>query len=263
VIRLSKYGQEVVSFWKSGISGHGFTPAIVESREPVTLTGDTPKYPEGEIYDVGAIVAAYQDEWLRKTPNHVTPAALRDLLFFLDELTQTIERKDLAIRTIDLGETEVVVQCDKLPDYAPGYAEPCVELQRWRARLEEYMLVLAEVPPEDDFERMAVLWNVTAPLFLGWYGGPSGHEVALVAGGFPPGFNPELQHRADIATPYILANQYGVADAWEVRRSDLLIDDLTPTIPPLPSSDDFKTALIYGAVALGSVLGLGLLLSRK
>lgn len=265
-IRLRPFGHEVVSFWQSAVSGDGWpTPKIPASTEPVTLTGDTPNYTQGQAYDVGAIVAAYQQAWLGPTPNAVTPAALRDLLFFLDAMTASIEQRDLEVRTVDLGEPtgSLVMDCAELNNAMPGYGQACVELARWRRRLDEYMLVLGEVPPERDFDRTATLWTVTAPLFLGWFGGPSGHEIEPVAGGFPPGFDAETQHRADLATPYMLANQYGVADAWEQRRTELLIDDFTPEIPDLPDAEDYKTALLYGAVALGSVLGLGFLLARK
>ncbi len=254
--------KHVVDFYGAIIAGDDYTESPPASYEPISLTtGLKPDYAHGQQYDVGGIVRGYQQTWLGVVPNHVTPNQLLGLLNFLSDMTEVIEERDAELRSVE--QFDRVLSCEELGKVRPGYGQPCLDLQHWRARLTDYMLHAGEVPPQLGDDRRETLWTITAPLFVGWFGGATGNEVELAAGGFPPGFNVDLQHPADIATPYMLANQYGVADAWEKKRAAMLLDDFTPKIPDAPSGDDLKNALLIAGAVLGGVLGVGLLLRRK
>jgi len=164
-----------------------------------------------EVFEVGRVVRDWQYR-LRivgeVSPNLATPHIIGRVLDEVDALTKEIEAKDAARRSALFVEF-----CDAL----------CLDVMRWRVRLDHYRARLAEASSED---RESILWSVTAPLFLGQHGGRTGVEVALPEGGFPEGFNPTAQHVADIATPYSLANQMAVAQEWEERRVALLDDDM-------------------------------------
>ncbi len=179
-------------------------------------------------YDVGEIVRGYTDAWINTPPwNHVTPAEMMDLMLFLDDMTSELESVDEEKRRVEVGApgsgSYYLRPCRKT---APGYRQLCVDLRRWRVRLDEYMMLVGSVPYEQQYDRNAILWEVTAPLFLGWYGGLTGDEVPLVEFGYAPGFNTELRHPPDIATLYSLANQHDVFFAWEQERRKRLHRDL-------------------------------------
>lgn len=252
------------TFWSGIVSGKGVVVASPPpSVEPIA----------GQRYDLGEIVASYNRAWLGPNTegvNSVTPAALMGLIEFLERFTVQLEEADEAARLILEGPAtggtgERLLACDELHAYGrAGLVQPCVDLQRWRARLDEYAMAVHTVPPDLQYDRDQTLWSVTAPLFVGFYGGPTGHEEPLAAGGFPPGFNAELQHPPDIATPYMLANAYGVEAAWNEERKARLWDDLTPTVDPavLNAFGDLETILIYAAVGTAGLIVLSTLLRR-
>ena len=221
---------------------------------------------EGQIFDVGVVVRAYSKAWIGVAPNQVTPANLRDLMLFLDDFTVKLEEADIVSRTqlqgpLTGGPGEVLIDCDELGSYGrAGLIEPCLELQRWRTRLDEYQMQVNLVPPEQDFDREATLWTVTAPLFLGWYGGPEGTDP-LVEGGFNPGFSADLQHAPDIGTVYRLANSYGIEKAWEKKRREMFIDDIVPDLPE-DTLSDLKKLLLYTAVGAAGLIVLNAVIRR-
>lgn len=229
-------------FWSSGLKGGPFEvwndPAHYESAPHVV-----------GHYDVGQVVRDYQRAWLGVAPNHATPIDLLDLLFYLDEFTDVLEREDVARRTAALGPIGITASCDEFEQNHPGYAQTCKDLQRWRKRLDEYLLFTASVPIEDEHDRRVTLWEVTAPLFVGWYGGETGVEIPLDPAAFPPGFDPMIRHPADLATPYMLANQFGIWVAWQDERKKRLVADLTD--PFVPDGSDWWIALALGGALLG------------
>lgn len=208
-------------------------------------------------YNVGEIVRDYTTCWLKTPPvNHATPAQLLDLLLFLDDFTQQLEVKDAEHRALPAAEMgDGLMDCE---DMEPGYIQVCKDLGRWRARLDEYMFFTASIPFDDQFDRRTTLWEVTAPLFLGWYGGETGSEVELVAGGFPPGFDAELRHVPDIATPYSIANQFGVFYSWEDERKRRFVEEV---------ADPIKTSggnlLLYAALAAIGYGGWQIITSKQ
>lgn len=117
------------------------------------------------------------------------------------------------------------------------------------------------IPAERSHDRDAVLWEVTAPLFLGYYGGRTGTEVPLVEGGFPPAFDPTAQHGPDLATPFSLANQLAVYEEFEQDNWDRLLDDLREGAANVGRGTvDLASAVLVG---FGLVAGAHWLSRRK
>ncbi len=225
-------------FWYGFATGGDLVPSPEPALEPVPGR-----------YDVGAVVKQYSDAWLSTPPyNHATPIELLDLLLFLDDITQKLEAEDLARRSPAVG-PQVPRSCEDMEVFQAGYAGLCRDLQRWRARLNEYLMIASSVPDDLSHDRRQVLWEITAPLFLGWYGGETGTEVPLVQGGFAPGFNPELRHPPDIAAPYQIANELDVWIAWEGERRQRLIRDVTE--PFKKTGRNLAVLIAVGAVLYG------------
>lgn len=193
------------------------------------------------LYNVGQIVSQYTHEWLGVAPNYATPANLLSLLLTLDELTAQLEEQveknepqGPVTRSALLGVMGVA-----LPGIGPGLwmaydraqrdearslEGVALELKRWRIRLDEYIRHTEAAPDPDD--RWWTLWEVTAPLFLGWYGGRTGDEIPLPQGSVPPTFDTKVQHIADLSTPFQLANELGVWLDWRARTKRLLWQDI-------------------------------------
>lgn len=225
-------------FWESLLSGEG----IYVENDPAHF-----EKVDGGKYDVGDIVRQYSRAWLGPPPpNSATPIDVLDLLFFLDDFTTELEAEDLRRRT---GNLPKPASCEYMETVQAGYKSICRDLQRWRKRLDEYLMVVSAIPLEEENDRRAILWSVTAPLFVGWYGGETGHEVELPPDAFPPGFNPELRHPPDIATPYLLANQLGVYFAWMAERRRRLVADIKD--PLTPETKDYALLAAAGLVVVG------------
>jgi len=231
------------------------------------------------MYDVGQIVRQYSLEWLGNAPNHATPREMMELLLTLDELTAQLEDaaekklspESTAVRTAKLGTMAAalpgigaglwMLQDKDRRDNERSIEAMKTDLKRWRIRLDEYIRLTraaSEATPED---RNSILWEVTAPLFLGWVGGRTGSEVPLPEGGYPEGFNTELNHVADLATPWTVANGIGVWLDWKQRRKELLkkdiVDGAKDIVPPAATNP-----LVYLAAGL-AVGGVGALILRS
>ena len=148
-----------------------------------------------EQFNVGEVVRDWSVFMLGSTPNRVQPFIWAAGLEILEELTD---------RLVDAN-TKRGAPPDQLSS----------DLARWLVRLDEYYWRVSEVG--DLYDRFETLWTVTAPLLLGWYGGPDGTDP-LPEGGYRPGFDPQERQLADIGTPYRLASQLGVAEAFERDR---------------------------------------------
>ena len=231
--------KETLGAWRSFLMGDGLTYSPLPVREPI----------KGQKYSVGdTVIPQYTKAWVGQTPNWVTPLHFLDLLNFLNDFIEQLEAEQKkAFRKHN------VTTCEELAAVAPGEGQLCADLQRWRVRLSEYSMAVGAVPEADQYDRTKTLWSVTAPLFLGWYGGKTGKEIPLVAGGFPAGFDPALRHPPDIGTPYSLANQFGIAQAWSKERKDKVLGEMLDPGKGNKSSKDFGIApwLIGGALALG------------
>ena len=212
---------EIGGFWSALATGRG-----LQVESPCAAIEEVPG-----PYNVGEIVRDYTHAWLGVEPNYATPADILDLLLFLDDMTEALALAAGNISWMD-------------PD---SQDQLKIDLERWQNRLNEYLLETAAVPIEQSGDRRAILWTVTAPLFLGWYGGPTGTEIVLPASDFPPGFNPELKHPPDLATPYQIANELNVFFDWEQERRRRLVKDVTK-----PFTAGTKAAFPIGAVAVGA-----------
>lgn len=247
--------------------------------------------PKG-LYDVGEIVKQKTLEWLGTEPNLVTPANLLLLLEELDELTTQIE-----MHVAEHGPESVVTRAGTLGSVVPAglfgvalwMAEEkarrehqraleavLADLKRFRVRLDRYFAYVDAA--EDPSDRNAVLWEVTAPLFLGWFGGETGAELELPADGVPEGFNVADQHLADLGEPFRIANALGVWLEWKRRTPKLLVEDaadeakkiadgavdVLPSVPPLLPPASPLPYVLAGAVGLvAGGIGVAVFFSRR
>ena len=210
--------------------------------------------PEPQEYDVSRVVRDYSSEFLHTEPNLATPLNLSMLVEELQELTDAIVIRDRERRGI--AGTEFEFDCVD-PTTGEAFDQLCLDLQRWQIRLHEYQRHLDAVPEGEERNRGLVLWEVTAPLFLGYHGGQTGVEVPLIPDGYPPGFNVNVQHVADLATPFSLANEMGVYEEFEAEQWDRFLDDLLDAAGDVPEVGmDLATAVLIG---FGMVAGVGLL----
>jgi hypothetical protein len=112
-----------------------------------------------------------------------------------------------------------------------------VSMAAWRERLAKYRAAVGDAPPSD---RQAILWDVTAPLLVGYYGGEDSDEPQRVI---------------DAVTPFMLANMQQVEDEFRDELWELFLEDLKTN-----AADIVKPLAVgfgFGALALG---GLALLL---
>lgn len=171
----------------------------------------------GGFYDVGAITKEIQRSFnIFRRPlavsekNSATPEHLRVLLDKLSSLTDSIQEKRTGLS-------------DWLPD--AGVLHWDQSMAAWEGRLLLYREAVRLAEPDD---RQAVLWNVTAPLILGFQGGPDSKRP---------------QTTIDAITPFTLANQLKVDAGWRTERWDEFQNDL-------------KKGLEWWAVAIPVTLGL-------
>ena len=198
-------------------------------------------------YDVGYIVAAKTREWLGTSPNLVTPGNLILLLEELDEITSQLEA-----HVAEHGPDGVLARAGSLAFLAPtglfgvvgwmaedkarrehqrSLEDAMVDLKRFRVRLNRYFAYVETAIPKSDEgkqgqgDRNDVLWEVTAPLFLGWFGGETGVEVELPEGGVSPTFDVTARHLPDLGEPFRLANVFDVWIEWKAKTPELLVED--------------------------------------
>jgi len=202
------------------------------------------------------IVRDYTTLFLGSEPNLATPINLSRLLEALEDLTVALEDADEERRAIP--GTEHTWPC---VDETTGEAfdQVCLDLARWRARLDEYYMAAASVPDRDRYDQAATLWTVTAPLFLGFFGGPTGTEVVLVPGGYPEGFDPTVPHGPDLATPFAIGNQLEVYRRFEASQLERLWQDLEEEAGKVAEAG----LTIAEAILIGFVIYGGISLFRK
>lgn len=218
-------------------------------------------------YDVGQMVRDYSVRILQPFPNLATPYNMAVVLEELQALTDKLEERDELRRRVS-GATagvlgDVVIPC--IDSDGNFIDQLCADLYHWRARLDTYELASASVPESQEDDRDAILWTVTAPLLLGYHGGPTGKEIELSLDGYPAGFDPAIQHAPDIATPFSLANQLGVYEEWEQRRWELFLDDLATGAREIGKGAG-KVALGLAAafaIGLGIYMGVNVARARK
>jgi len=231
--------------------------------------------PVNDAYNVGDVVRTLSSEYLSSSPNKVTP---ENMVALLDELS---------------GLTDAMLEVDKNRQWLLPLEDPCDQifrdLHRWKMRLDDYRRRASQAAADNPTERRAILWDVTAPLFLGFYGGPTGTELPIpgadeeprrvfkpyvgltpisglvrpewceVTQSLPPGFDPKKKHAADIATVFTLANQLRVHEQHAVRIAGQLADDIIKNAKEIgktivfPSHNPYLKYALIGAGAIGSV----------
>lgn len=172
------------------------------------------------LFDVGAIAKELQAKFglagksTVTTDNNATPENLRVLLADLAKLTDAIVEKR---NNLEATTSEILLP-DVIGDDNPEAALPHWDRQmsKWRERLAEYQRIVDAAPVGD---RKAVLWDVTAPLLLGLFGGEGGKLP---------------RQTMDAFEPFALANGLNVASAWRQERLDLFLEDLKKGLEDLP-----------------------------
>lgn len=171
----------------------------------------------------GAIPAAARNKaqgCAESTTNRATPANILILLDELDDVTAAV--------LAEVNESGIS------PAARIGFL---ISLSAWRERLGKYRERCEAAAPDD---RAAIVWDVTAPLLLGLYGGEQSNEPRRVI---------------DAVTPFMLANQQEVDDEFRDELWSAFLEDLKTN-----AADIVKPLAVgfgFGALALG---GLALLL---
>lgn len=153
------------------------------------------------MYDVGNIARTLQDEFALFVRPGEPPRANTATAGHLRELVATLEvfTEELFLQRMQ-GASLLGADADD-DRWDAAFAS-------WNNRLQAYDDALQGVPDDD---RKVVLWSVTAPLLLGLYGGE---------------LNKGVRKPMDAVTPFSLANQLDVAEAWREERWARLLDDL-------------------------------------
>jgi len=127
-----------------------------------------------------------------------------------DRNLATPENLEILLRALDQITTDVMAARATMSNWLPDAAILAWDsaLVQWRGRLGAYHDAVNAAPEGD---RAAVLWNVTAPVLLGYFGG----EASKLP-----------QQPLDAVTPFMLANQLAVDDAWRDERWRLFKEDL-------------------------------------
>lgn len=188
--------------------------------------------------------------------NEATPLELTKLLVELDELTDQLiesDRKRWVLKECKLPPISPIPCPQLMSDrYMRGELrdQTTDELNRWRARLDYYLALANEADP---LNREAVLYEVTAPVLLGWHFADTIPEDVLWDG-YPdsvfrdgePGPWFELQHVPDAMTPIILADVLG--EDLEFERDN----DLTKSIEAAAANWAGDIADVLGNMAKGA-----------
>jgi hypothetical protein len=181
-------------------------------------------------YDVGQITRELQARFRLFAPGTTTPIAMRDEAIQLElddadgtsqnlatpeNLTVLIDALDTFTKEVMVARSGLQIQKDAgsiVAVLTGGDAESLAawdsRLSQWRGRLGAYDDAVSKAPPGD---RQDVLWSVTAPLLLGFFGG----EASKLP-----------QQPLDAVSPFILANQLRVLDDWRDERWAMFVDDL-------------------------------------
>jgi len=159
-------------------------------------------------YDIASITRGLQDEF-RLFQRDPTSQA---------ENTATPERVGVLLGSLRRLTDQIQAQRDKFSSFVPdaSISHWDIDMATWKGRLGAYQTAVTAAPRGD---RGAILWNVTAPLLLGFYGGALSYDN---------------QRPLDAVTPFMLANQIEVADAWRADRLRLFWVDLYTNLKALP-----------------------------
>lgn len=183
-------------------------------------------------YDVGKMTRELQDQFRLFKRDHRADlssdgknrATPKDVLVLLNSL---------ATRT-----AEIKAKRDTLSNWLPdaGIIEWDRNFEQWTERLAAYQAATMAAAPDD---RAAILWNVTAPLLVGFYGGP---DAKLP------------QQTLDAMTPFMLANGLEVDEKWRDERWEMLKRDLVEGLKSVGWNIGFVIAAAAGVAILVTVI---------
>lgn len=183
-------------------------------------------------YDIGKMTRELQDKFRLFKREHRAdlPADAKNLAAPKDVL---VLLNSLATRT-----AEIKAKRDTLSNWIPdsGILEWDRDLEQWSERLAAYQAATMAAAPDD---RAAILWDVTAPLLVGFYGGA---EAKLP------------QQPIDAMTPFSLANQLEVDEKWRDERWEMLKKDLADGLKRVGWNIGFVIAAAAGVAILVSVI---------
>jgi hypothetical protein len=170
--------------------------------------------------------------------NLATPENLKVLLKALDDVTSDVLEQRHELTAGDVAKAVLLAPVGLLAglfDEDEALESWDKRMVQWRGRLGAYHDAVDKAPPGD---RQDVLWSVTAPLLLGFFGG----EASKLP-----------QQPLDAVTPFMLANQLNVDAAWKEERWELLKEDLLEGV-----ANAAKTAGAgLGALAIAGVFVVG------
>jgi hypothetical protein len=142
--------------------------------------------------------------------NLATPENLKVLLVALDDVTTEVLEQRNEIEASDVAKAVLLAPINLIGlfNHDESLALWDDRMTKWRGRLGAYHDAVDKAPPGD---RQDVLWSVTAPLLLGFYGG----EASKLP-----------QQPLDAVSPFIALNQLNTDTAWKEQRWQLLKQDL-------------------------------------
>lgn len=188
-------------------------------------------------YNIAKITRELQQEFKLFTPRGTTPTPVEDLAED-DKNRATPENLKVLLDALTDLTKELRAKRGEMSDWLPdiGILQWDLGMVGWSNRLEKYHHEVDKAPKGD---RQDVLWSVTAPLLLGFFGGENSDKP---------------QQPIDAVTPFMLANQLEVDDAWRDERWDLLKGDL---------EDGVKSAAtaIAGGLGIAALFAGGLALA--
>lgn len=160
------------------------------------------------MFDVGQITRELQADFRlfldpaagEPTENLATPQRIAVLLGALQATTNKLGAQLQGKRRAASNGFGVYTEADAQIDQA---------YVRWKERLTAYKDAVAKAAPLD---REAILWDVTAPLLLGFYGGKDAAN--------------DPQRPIDAVTVFSLANQAEVSQAWQAEQWDRFKGDI-------------------------------------
>lgn len=168
-------------------------------------------------YDIGAITKELQSDfrlfstWPAGTGRDDIELALVD-----DGATNraTPENVGRLLDALERLTTDIAAARATMSDWLPDIGVVLWDgrFKQWTERLQQYQVEVGKAPPGD---RADILWSTTAPLLLGYYGGENSTEP---------------QKPIDAVTPFMLANQLEVAEAWRDERWRLFKQDLAESV---------------------------------
>ncbi len=190
------------------------------------------------MVDVGKIVREATTAYLAPpAPNRATPARLKILVKSLRKTTDQVYAEFIVKKATNLN---------FWISNSSSFDQFKADMDAWQGRLQGYEAALSAAPASD---RKAILWTVTAPLLLGFYGGADSKAPQAVP---------------DVATPYILMNGFGTMQTFADENYDRLMADMKDAAVAIAKKITTHTMNIGAGVGIALAgYGVYLLASKR